>query len=164
MSRRARIVFFVLVAVQVVVPLAMAGLKEAHLAFDQKVRLKTAPVDPLDVFRGRYVALSYEISRLPTDGARDGETVYVRLHEVDGHWTGSFASRNRPDGTFIRGRVAQAALGPGEDAAIEYGIETYFVDERKAREYEDRARSGEAFVDVVIDGDGDAQIEDLILP
>ena len=161
MSRRARIAFLVLVAVQAAVPLAMAGLKEAHLAFDRTVRLKTAPVDPLDVFRGRYVRLSYEISRLRSD-ARAGETVYVPLHRVGGHWTGNVTMLFPPsEEPFIRGRVTEAA---GGEATIEYGIETYFVDERKAREYERKAAGGEVYVDVVVDDDGGAQIERLILP
>jgi len=31
------------------------------------VTLKTAPIDPRDIFRGYYVILSYEISQLPLD-------------------------------------------------------------------------------------------------
>jgi uncharacterized membrane-anchored protein len=161
-SRRARLAFLVLVAVQACVPLAMAGLKEAHLAFDRSVRLKTQPVDPLDVFRGRYVQLNYEISSLPAQGVGPGQTVYVPLRDVGDRWVGETVLTFRPsEEPFIRGRVAEAS---GGQARIDYGIESYFVDERKAREYEGAAQGGNVYVDVVLDDDGDAQIERLILP
>jgi uncharacterized membrane-anchored protein len=165
MSRRARIAFLVLVALQAAVPVAMAAVKEAHLAFDSTVRLRTEPIDPLDVFRGRYVRLRYEIGSLPVEGvASRGTTVYVPLHREGDVWTGSVAVTSPPpDGTYIRGRVRDDAA-PGEAHAIEYGIETYFVDERKAREVERGAAGGGAFVDVALDDDGSAQLERLILP
>ena len=62
MKRR---LFWIFVALQAAIPVGVAGLREADVAFAQHVLLRVAPVDPRDLFRGQYVALSYDISRLP---------------------------------------------------------------------------------------------------
>ena len=156
MSTRARIALVALAGAQLLFPLGMIGWNELQLALGTEVRLKTAPVDPVDLFRGRYVALRYEISSLPVDGdVRRGDTVYVVLERSAEIWTGGSASTSRPeDGTFIRGRVTS---GDRSRASIEYGIETYFVDEDEAPELE--RSSGRLVVDVVLDDDGRARID-----
>jgi uncharacterized membrane-anchored protein len=155
-SRRRRYAFFAVVTVLVLFPLATIAYNELKLATGEKVRLKTQPVDPIDFFRGRYVTLSYDISRVRMDGnPAPGTTVYVPLHEAGPYWTGDFASTIRPpSGRFIRGRVTDAAQ-------VRYGIETYFVDEREARKYERAAASGDLYVDVVLDDGGKARIKEL---
>jgi uncharacterized membrane-anchored protein len=166
MSRARRLVFIALVAAQALAPLAMAAAKEANLAFGATVRLRTVPVDPLDVFRGRYVRLRYEISQLPAQpGARAGDTVYVVLAHSDDAWSGSQATLTRPGegATFIRGRVVSRLDGAAE-AEIEYGIETAYVDERKAARYEQAAREGTVYVDVALDEEGGGMIEKVVLP
>ncbi len=161
MSRRRRNAFLLLVAVQALVPLAMIAANEVALARGTEVRLRTVPVDPIDLFRGRYVTLRYEISSLPVEGgARRGQTVWVPLSERGGVWTGSVARPSRPDGgTFIRGRVRSAA---GDRAEIEYGIETYYADEEEAQRLE-REAGRRLHVDVVLDADGGARVAGIEL-
>jgi uncharacterized membrane-anchored protein len=104
MSPVRRLVFWALVGIQALVPLGLIGWNEVALARGTVVTLRTVPVDPIDLFRGRYVRLGYEISRLPVDqGTAPGDTVYVALREGDGRWVGDRATPRRPGGTFIRG-------------------------------------------------------------
>lgn len=153
MSPRRRLLFWTLVAVQALVPLGLIAWNEVALAHGTEVVLRTAPVDPLDLFRGRYVTLSYEISSLPATGARDGDTVYVALRRSGDRWTGDAATLTRPaGGTFIRGTYT--------GSRIEYGIETYYADEDEARRLEREARD-RLDVRVVLDDDGKARIEDM---
>jgi uncharacterized membrane-anchored protein len=163
MSRARRAVFFSLVALQAVIPLGMVAAKESHLASGERVRLATEPLDPLDVFRGRYVQLRYTISSLPADPtARGGETVYVPLFRRGDVWEGFRTTRSKPeDGTFIRGRITSVGGGM---AQIAYGIETHFVDERDASDLEAATARGDVLVEVVLDGDGGALIDRVILP
>jgi uncharacterized membrane-anchored protein len=153
MSAPRRLAFWSLVALQALVPLGLIGWNEAKLALGDEVRLKTAPVDPYDLFRGRYVTLRYEISSVP--GAREvqpGDTVYVSLRDTGDRWraTGR-AQLERPGaGTFIRGRMTQAG--------IVFGIETYYADEAEALALEEETGAEGLYVDVVLDGEGDAQI------
>jgi uncharacterized membrane-anchored protein len=154
-SARRRLVFWTLVAVQALVPLGLIAWNEVALARGTEVTLRTVPVDPLDLFRGRYVTLRYEISGLPRPpGAEPGQTVYVALQREGDRWTGDRATRERPGGTFIRGTVG--------DGGIVYGIETYYADEDEAPRLEREAREG-LDVRVVLDDDGKARIEGLVV-
>jgi uncharacterized membrane-anchored protein len=158
-SRSRRIALIVVVCAQLAVPLAIAGLAEADLAFGEEIRLKAQPVDPLDVFRGNYVVLTYEISTLPVLGeVRRGEQVCARLAESDGTWSASYADPGRPSGTAICGKARDDA-SPGESVGIEYGIETYFASAERAREIENAIAGGQLYVVVDLDADGSARIE-----
>jgi uncharacterized membrane-anchored protein len=160
-SRRRRIALVAVVCFQLALPLALAGLAAADLAFGQEIRLRAEPVDPLDVFRGNYVVLRYEISSLPVLGeVGQGETVCARLEESDGEWHASYADPARPSGTVICGRARNDA-GPGETVAIEYGIETYYASAERAREIEGSIARGQLYVVVDLDDDGSARIERL---
>ena len=153
MTARRRLAFWALVALQALVPLALIGWNEVALATGTEVTLRTVPVDPLDLFRGRYVTLRYEISSLePPPGTHRGDRVYVPLRRDGEHWTGDVAVREQPDdGPFIRGTVSPSG--------ITYGIETYYADEDEARRLEGRA--GELVVRVALDGDGRARISGI---
>jgi uncharacterized membrane-anchored protein len=160
-SRRRRIALLVVVCVQLAVPLALAGLAEADLAFGDEIRLRAQPVDPLDVFRGNYVVLTYEISTLPVLGdVRRGERVCARLEESGEEWRATYADPGRPSGTVICGRARDDA-GPGEQVGIEYGIETYYASAERAREIESSIARGQLYVVVDLDEDGSARIERL---
>jgi uncharacterized membrane-anchored protein len=150
-SPRRRLIFWALVALQALVPLALIGWNEAALARGTEVTLRTVPIDPLDLFRGRYVRLRYEISDVPAPpGAEPGDTVYVALRREGERWTGDRATRERPGGTFIRGTLA--------DGLITYGIETYYADEDEAPRLEREAGDG-LLVHVSIEPEGQARID-----
>jgi uncharacterized membrane-anchored protein len=154
-SRRARIAFLVVVGAQLLFPLGVIAYNEIKLATGTEVRLHVEPVDPLDFFRGEYVALTYDISTIDIEaGARPGSTVYVPLSRKGHYWTGDSAELVRPREPFIRGHV----VDPG---TVEYGIESYFVEEGESRQWEAAAARGDLYVDVVLDDSGDARIRRL---
>ena len=159
MSRRRAYAFFAVVAALILFPLGVIGYNELKLATGDEVRLRTEPIDPIDFFRGRYVTLRYDISRLPMDidtmRLGPGTTVYVPLRNAGAYWTGDHVLTARPsDGRFIQGRLASG----GE---IRFGIETYFAEESEAKRYEEAATSGQLYVDVVLDDAGKAKIQEL---
>jgi uncharacterized membrane-anchored protein len=148
MTPRRRLLFVALVAAQAVLPLALIAWNEQALASGTHVTLKTAPVDPVDPFRGRYVTLNYEISAIPS-GVGPSAVVYVPLSDGGEAWIGGTPTSTQPDeGVFIRGRV-------GQSGRIEFGIERYFTDEDEARRLE---AAGPLLVDVVLDEHGAARI------
>lgn len=154
LDRRAG--FAALVAALVLVPLALIAWNEYRLSSGERILLRVQPVDPDDPFRGEYVDLTYPISRLDTGGAERGTTVYVPLRKRGRAWTGDRVAREKPDeGTFIRGRVSSSG--------IRYGIETFFVEEGEARRYERAMAERRLLADVVLDDDGDAQLDDLVI-
>ncbi len=163
MSRARRIAFWAVVAAQALFPLATVALNETALASGDDVRLQALPVDPHDPFRGEYVALAYEISSLPAPpGAGVGDTVYVVLEPTGKAWSGGSASLEYPVGDvrFIRGRITE--LHDGE-ARIEYGIETYYVEEGEGRELESAISRQELYVEVVLDDEGGARIDEVVI-
>jgi uncharacterized membrane-anchored protein len=149
-----RIAFWLVVGVQALALVALIGLNEVALATSDEVTLRTVPVDPVDLFRGRYVTLRYEISSLDVEeGIQPGDSVYVPLRETESAWTGSFGYASPPaDGKFIRGTVRRLA---GQRADLEYGIETYYADEEEARALE---RAGTLLVTVAVDDGGQARV------
>jgi uncharacterized membrane-anchored protein len=162
-SRRRRIALLVVVCVQLALPLALAGLAAADLAFGDEIKLKAAPVDPLDVFRGNYVVLRYEISSLQVvHEVREGQRLCADLFQSAPGVYGARYAYDFPqeDGKTICGRARNDARG-GESVGIEYGIETYYASAERAREIENSIARGELYVVVDLDEDGSARIERL---
>ena len=163
MTRRRRIALLVIVCVQLAVPLAMAGLAEADLAFGDEIKLQARPVDPLDVFRGNYIVLTYDISQLQVvHEVRAGQRLCADLFQSAPGVYGARYAYDFPqeDGKTICGRAREDAAG-GESVGIEYGIETYFASAERAREIESAIARGDLHVVVDLDDDGSARIERL---
>lgn len=162
MSRRRRLALLAVVAAQIALPLALAAVAAADLAFGREIRLRAEPVDPLDVFRGNYVVLRYEISTLPVQyDTERGERLCTELDEDDGTWRGSYALPGGPSGdTSICGRATRDARA-GEEVTIEYGIETYYASAERAEEIEASIAEGETYAVVDLDDDGSARVKRL---
>jgi len=93
-----------------------------------KIVLATQPVDPFDPFRGQYMRINYDISRLnDITGFEEGDTIYVLLEEDEQEiWRFKDTSMSKPDrGDFIKGKVTRSS---GTDVSIEYGIEQFFFE------------------------------------
>jgi uncharacterized membrane-anchored protein len=162
-SGRRRVALLLLVCAQLAVPLGLAGLAEADLAFGEEIRLRTQPLDPLDIFRGNYVVLRYEISSLQVvRGVRKGEPLCADLFEQSsGVYSARFAYPLRPtEGKTICGH-ARNDVRDGGTAEIEYGIETYYASADRAREIEASIARGQTYVVIDLDDDGSARIERL---
>ena len=162
MSRGRRIALLAVVLAQLAVPLALAAVAAADLAFGREIRLRAQPVDPLDVFRGNYVVLRYDISEVAVGfQVRRNETVCVRLTEQNDVWTGSFGvPESDADDSAICGR-ARADAAAGDRVRIEYGIETYYASAERAREIEESISRGRLLAVIDLDDDGSARIKRL---
>ena len=60
-----RIFLFAGVGLQLVVLIGMIVFKAMPLWTGEPILLRVVPVDPRDMFRGDYVAISYDFSRIP---------------------------------------------------------------------------------------------------
>ena len=147
---------FVILAVilQLLVLAYMAGEREHILRNGKVIHLRTAPIDPRDIFRGDYVRLNYEISRIPVSMINNAESVgevkkgtkiYARLKEGP---TGLYelveADLQKPkEGIYLAGRVLypHRNLQKGFPVWTNYGIEAYFVEQGKGRDIEKRRGS-----------------------
>ncbi|MEI7028124.1 GDYXXLXY domain-containing protein [Paenibacillus sp. y28] len=148
----------VLLALQVLFLLGLAGSYYATGWFGKEIRLQTAPVDPRDLFYGDYVRLSYDISRIPVskwtgeepiqaENYPVGKKVYVLLQPgADGVYEVKSASYDKlqaaGEETVLEGRLEWvSSLQAAVEAVVEYGLERYYVPEGTGRELEDQARN-----------------------
>ena len=153
----------------------MIADRAAILRDGREVVLKTEPIDPRDLLRGRYVRLNYSISRVPPitftgekpDYFDSGTAIFVRLEEgADGFWQAAEARVGpRPDdgeGVWIRGETYFRMASTDNPANVRYGIERFYAPEAQAPEIEKRMREGEVTeVVVAVAADGRAQIKAL---
>ena len=174
MSRRYRLGLVAAFVVQVALLGWMIVDRALILQSGREVRLTAQPVDPRDIFRGDYVALTYNLSHLssldlngPGDFEMD-EPIYVRLTEgVDGWSPAGFSHTPPPDGVFVRGIVQLVNRGgackgrPGcAIYDVDYNIEKFFVPEGTGR----ALRSDQKLaVDVAIGRDGRAELKRLLV-
>ncbi len=108
-----RLKFILLVLLQAVLLIGIIVYRQHWVATGEKIFLKTAPVDPRDIFRGDYVSLRYDISALDLDelgvkeSFKDNEKVYVILEKNPDHTSSARSvSRTLPmRNKFIQGRV-----------------------------------------------------------
>lgn len=150
------------------------------VSYGREIVLPVIPVDPRSLFRGDYVVLSYDISRVPApkDAAnnRDGRTLYVTLQRrpADGRdaWAAVASSRDRPteaadgdDVVLAARQVGQPYRGSdgSEMIRVRYGIESYFVPEGVGRDLERRVRDHALAVIAAVDRQGRTAIKGLVL-
>jgi len=106
--------FWVPLAVQVLIVLAVPAPKLAAYAVGTPVVLRTVPVDPVDLMRGRYAMLGYEVGREAAARGLPNGPVYVTLAPGEPAWR---AGHGRADG-LRSGRGARLSWLPGKRCAI----------------------------------------------
>ncbi len=163
------------VGFQALVLAVMAGEREWVVLTGERVHLRTAPIDPLDPFRGQYVRLDYEITTIPPPLLRDGlagrsryelkkdTRIYTTLSIGEDGVADIVHASDRPpdDGLFIRGRFHGHQ---GDAVLVRYGIEAYFVQQGRGLELELGRNRGNVQVplelEVALGGNGLAVLTD----
>lgn len=152
--------------------------ERAHLLrTGREVTLDVVPVDPRSLFRGDYVRLGYDFSRVTAANseakpgavvAPAGTPVYVTLRrDADGKWKAAAVSEtalprgDAPDEIVLKGRRETPGwTGPN---AIRYGIERFYVPEGEGLQLEKDARDKRLSVIVAVDKAGNAAIKQLLV-
>lgn len=152
-QRKIKPLLVVVVLLQALFLLTMAGSYHLAHAWGEEIRLKTMPVDPRDLFYGDYVTLGYEISTIPIELIDDldasgnfhisdlgGKRIYVLLTEEYGLYRVERAyldRRNVPKDSWpvLRGQIR---AGWNDETRIDYGLERYYVPEGTGSELERR--------------------------
>ena len=158
-------------AVIAVSQLALVGLGvtpqlSARLTGDTYL-LKVAPIDPMDPFRGAYVALDYPDLRHGSsqspgepglgslDDGDEGD-LYITIVERDGVWVADTWTRERPsEGPYL--------ACDDRSWQIRCGIESWFLPQDEAAATEDLLRDG-AVAEVKVDGRGNAAVVGVRAP
>ena len=162
--------FAVAVLLQLAVPASMIAKRERVLREGQVFKFRTAPVDPYDAFRGRFVALSLEERSVPLAPGQDfqrGQKVYALLaQDADGfaHYAG--LSRTRPETEpFLATRIQYVNH---TNAFLHLPFDRFYMEESQAPAAEkaywehSRRTNRTAYIQVRIQN-GFGVIEDLYL-
>jgi uncharacterized membrane-anchored protein len=175
--KNIRIILFGLVALGQLAFAAQLILgREAVLREGKVYKFKTAPIDPSDPFRGKYVRLDFEESRY-TDHSDEPwkrhQMIFVHL-TVDSFGFAQIAgvSAERPEAGIEYVEARLVSVGeyeePKRDLTLQYPFDRYYLEESKAPEAERRYRESatdeelEAYAKVRIK-DGEAVLEEVIV-
>ncbi|MFH0877633.1 MAG: GDYXXLXY domain-containing protein [Candidatus Omnitrophota bacterium] len=134
-----------IVALQLLLLSGIIGFHSAQLKGARRILLETEPVDPFSAFRGRYIALNYKISNLPTSLVKDAsaknlkhnDPVYVVVEQKEKVWEPVGVYRHKPTGAnvvYLMGRISSIFefRTVGNSIRIKYGIESFFLSEDSA--------------------------------
>ena len=161
-----RLIVFVLVAcAQIAVPASLIWKSERTLRLGHVWKFRTAPVDPVDAFRGRYIALEFEAEAQqisPPPNAQYGQTAFVTLRpDAEGFAVIDQVLSGPPEGdNFIEAQL--------QGTTVSLPFDKYWVTERDAPAAEAAYRTQNArekrnaFVTVRV-FKGDAAFEQLYL-
>jgi uncharacterized membrane-anchored protein len=172
------ILFGLTVAAQLFVPASMIFSSERVLSKGKTFRFRTAPIDPYDAFRGKFVALDFTASRTvaPADPQFETGTLLnsrpVKMFALIDEDDSGFARINellstRPDsGYFVKVTVNRWS---GRTTRVQFPFSKFFLEEGTAQQAEDlyrkhnRRGKQNSFAIVNIDRSGHAVLADLVL-
>lgn len=121
--------------------------------------VRVQPIDPIDPFRGAYVALGYPDLRLteqPFDdsGETRDQTLFVPLQRSGEVWVGGTPVADEPDGPALR--------CANKGWRLSCGIESYFLPQDKALQVERAVAAGTALARLRVDSAGHAAIVEVV--
>lgn len=106
------LLFILLIVVQLYVPLQMILKQEDVVKTGTEFKFQTAPVDPYDAFRGKYITLFFKEREITVKNASKwmiGETVYATIRtNKDGFAQIISISRNKPtaENCYVKSKIA----------------------------------------------------------
>ena len=144
--------FAIVAAAQLAVPAAMIVRYESVLAYGTLYKFRTAPVDPYDAFRGRYVALRIKEDTAKVKNKADfryQETVYATLEtDPDGFAKFATVTKAPPAGKvdYIKVKVRYTYSENDNVISLDVPFDRYYMNENFARAaetaYRENSRRG----------------------
>lgn len=134
---------FVLVAlVQLYIPAKMIWDREDVLDTGTTYKFKTAPIDPNDPFRGKYITLGFEETTVEVPNEQQwkvGESIYASLiTDNNGFAKIKSVSKTMPTDNqdFIKAKVSLVTGNGSNKLTLEFPFDRYYMDESKAYDAE----------------------------
>ncbi len=171
--KRPVFIFFIIIALlQLAVPAKLILDKENILTMGVPYKFRTAPVDPYDPFRGKYITLSFDANQfeVPNDSSwQTNDIVYVHLGKDSAGYAKIKDITKQPpaDGNidYVKARIQYAY---DNMVTIDYTFNRFYMEESKAADAEttyramqwDTAQHVYALVNVK---NGDAVIKDVMI-
>jgi len=134
------ILFVIMVIAQWFVPLSMIIGQENIITEGKVFKFKTAPVDPSDPFRGKYITLQFEASAFPVDSSLHldrNEKIYVTIKEdTNGFAAIQSVSKQIPSNTMDFIEAKTSFMMSDTVVNIRYPFDRFYLEESKASEAE----------------------------
>ncbi|NOU60069.1 GDYXXLXY domain-containing protein [Marinifilum caeruleilacunae] len=154
MHKKFLFIAFILIAViQLAVPVKSIYEQEDVLANGKEFKFQTAPVDPNDPFRGKYVVLRFKensIGVAPYEKWTKGEEVFVHIDENEkGFATISYATKTAPEEHkhYCKATIRSVKTTFDEnnnisriEIRLQYPFNRFYMEESKAKAAEDLYR------------------------
>ena len=138
-NKKVLISAFILVAfIQLYVPAKMIWDREEILKSGVAYKFKTAPIDPSDPFRGKYITLSYDHNTVMVENEKDwlrGEEVYVYLiKNNEGYAEIDSISKEEPtdDYNYLKTTVGYVSGNGSNKLTINFPFDRFYMEESKA--------------------------------
>ena len=163
--------FIVTALIQLYVPASMILEREDILETGQDFKFKTAPIDPNDPFRGKYITLSFHRTSVPVEVDsiwQYNETAFITVEEDSAGFAYPKAiSKEAPpdEVNYLKVKVSSAY---GNQVFIHYPFNRFYMDEYKAPEAETTYRQSQrdtttvAYALVAVKA-GEAVIKDVFI-
>jgi len=139
------LVAFLLVALaQLFVPAQMIWSRETILNEGEEFKFRTAPIDPNDPFRGKYITLRFKAEEIEVADAQDwehGQEIFVQLKTDDqGFAKPESVVKNKPAASelpFVKATVQHVNTLDGKATLfINFPFDRFYMEESKAPEAE----------------------------
>jgi uncharacterized membrane-anchored protein len=134
------ILFVVMIIAQWFVPLSMMMGQENIIREGKVFKFKTAPVDPSDPFRGKYITLRFEASVFPVDSSLHldrHDKIYVTITEdANGFAAIQSVSAQAPSNTVDFVEAKTSFMMNDTLVNIRYPFDRFYMEESKASEAE----------------------------
>lgn len=176
MKNKVLLIFILVALLQLAAPLKMIYDKETVMSTGTEYKFRTAPIDPYDPFRGKYIILSFDANNFEVNNDtlwHQDDNIYVLLG-VDSAGFARIVNvmkqeplNDTPD--YVKAKVQYAY---DNKVTIEYDFNKFYMEEGKAQKAEDLYRKAnsrwnndtlqEAYALVSVKK-GDAVIKDVIV-
>jgi uncharacterized membrane-anchored protein len=144
-NRILALVFLGVALLQVALPASRILLYEKTLAEGRAFKFKTAPVDPYDAFRGRYVALGFDArdaTWTPEERPEYGTQIFARLEtDAEGYAKFGEATLDPPsEGDYLK--VTAGYMDKDKKLGVAVPFDRFYMEEGIAPEAEKVYREG----------------------
>lgn len=169
------LIAFILVALaQLYVPAKMILGREDILSTGKEYKFKTAPIDPGDPFRGKYIILRFDENTIEIQDEaewEEGETIYVFLSEDNNGFVKiSSVSKEEPPASqdFLKAKAGNVFGNGSKKLVIDYPFDRYYMEESKAYEAEltyqrSQADTNQVAYALVSIKEGEAVLKDVLI-
>jgi len=138
MNKLLGLALALLFLLQMAVPAGMIAGRELTLRKGEPFRFRTAPVDPYDPFRGRFVALNLEAARAPRPNGvelkyRQKVFALLAVDEAGFAYCSGIVVERPTEGDYLSARIASFDK---EQVRLQLPFDRYYAEEQLAPEIE----------------------------